>query len=105
MHQKLQTKNLILRTWTEADRDPFAAMNSDPRVMKYFPEILSRERSDILFDLIQKHFELRGYGPLAAEIRETGAFAGFIGLSVPTFEAHFTPCVEVGWRLIPEFWN
>lgn len=73
--------------------------------MKYLPEILSREKSDVLFDLIQRHFDLRGYGPLAAQIRETGAFAGFVGLSVPTFEAHFTPCVEVGWRLIPEFWN
>jgi RimJ/RimL family protein N-acetyltransferase len=32
-------------------------------------------------------------------------FAGFVGLSVPGFEAQFTPCVEIGWRLDAAYWN
>lgn len=80
-------------------------MNADPRVMEYFPRTLTSAESDALADFVEDHFARRGFGPLAAEIRETGAFAGFIGLSVPSFEAHFTPAVEIGWRLAYEYWG
>ena len=91
--------------WRESDRDAFAEMNSNPRVMRYFPRTLSRQDSDALFARIRAHIDRHGFGLFAVELRETGAFAGFIGLTVPTLEAHFVPCVEIGWRLLPEFWN
>jgi RimJ/RimL family protein N-acetyltransferase len=94
----IETPRLILRPWRESDRDPFARMNADPRVMEFFPACLSRAESDTLFDRARLCV-------LAAELRETGEFIGFIGLSSPTFEAHFTPCVEIGWRLAAEHWN
>jgi RimJ/RimL family protein N-acetyltransferase len=94
----IETPRLILRSWRDSDRDPFARMNADPRVMEFFPACLSREESDALFD--RARLSVR-----AAELRETGDFIGFIGLSVPTFEAHFTPCVEIGWRLAAEHWG
>jgi RimJ/RimL family protein N-acetyltransferase len=94
----IETPRLILRPWRDADRDPFARMNADPRVMEFFPACLSREESDALFDRAR-------LSVLAAELRDTGEFIGFIGLSVPTFEAHFTPCVEIGWRLAAEHWG
>jgi RimJ/RimL family protein N-acetyltransferase len=28
-----------------------------------------------------------------------------VGLAIPSFQAHFTPCVEVGWRLASKFWG
>jgi RimJ/RimL family protein N-acetyltransferase len=102
---RIVTERLVLREWREQDRDPFAGMNADPRVMRYFPGVLTRAESDTAFDRIQEHFRTRGLGLFAAELRDDGAFAGFIGLSVPRFEAHFTPCVEIGWRLLPECWN
>ena len=80
-------------------------MNSDPRVMEFFPACLTREESDALVVLAEAHFETRGFGPFAAELRDTGEFAGFVGLMVPRFEAYFTPCVEIGWRLAAKFWN
>jgi RimJ/RimL family protein N-acetyltransferase len=101
----LETERLILREWRESDEDPFAAMNSDLRVMEFFAGPLSRQESDLLIDRINAHFRRHGFGPFAAELRRDRAFIGFIGLSVPEFQAPFTPCVEIGWRLAAEHWN
>ena len=73
--------------------------------MAHFPEPLSRERSDRLIDAIEAGFDRRGFGLWALEIRSSGELAGFAGLSVPSFEAHFTPAVEVGWRLKRAAWG
>ena len=91
--------------WRPEDRVHFAAMNRDERVMRYFPALLSVAESDALVQRIEAHFAQHQFGPWAAEMKATGEFAGFIGLSVPRFEAHFTPCVEIGWRLAARFWN
>jgi RimJ/RimL family protein N-acetyltransferase len=101
----LNTERLLLRRWREADREPFARMNADSRVMEYFPAPLTRAESDALVDRIEAHFAEHGWGVWAAEIRATCEFIGFIGLNVPTFQAHFTPCVEIGWRLAAERWG
>ena len=101
----LRTERLILRRWRAADRELFARMNTDPRVMEYFPAMLSRAESEALVDWAEAHFEERRFGPLAAELKATGEFVGFIGLSVPRFKAAFTPCVEIGWRLAAEYWG
>jgi RimJ/RimL family protein N-acetyltransferase len=45
------------------------------------------------------------FGLFAAEARDTQELAGFVGLMVPQFEAYFTPCVEIGWRLGVHHWN
>jgi RimJ/RimL family protein N-acetyltransferase len=101
----LETERLILREWAAADREPFAQINADPRVMEYLGEILSREQSDEVVERIETHFQTHGFGLFAAELSEGGEFIGFVGLAVPTFEAAFTPCVEIGWRLAAEYWG
>lgn len=101
----LETPRLVLRRWKEADLAPFTAMNADPEVMRYFPHGLSPAESLEAFHRMGAHFDRYGFGPFAAELRETGAWAGLLGLNVPTFEAPFTPCVEIGWRLARQFWN
>lgn len=80
-------------------------MNEDPRVMRYYPAPLTREESDALVDRIEAHFEKCGFGLWAVEIPGVTEFAGFVGISVPNFVAHFTPCVEIGWRLAAEHWG
>jgi RimJ/RimL family protein N-acetyltransferase len=80
-------------------------MNADPEVMRYMPGCLTAPESDALADRIEAHFSEHGFGLYAAELIESQQFAGFIGLSIPSFEAHFTPCVEIGWRLAAEHWN
>jgi RimJ/RimL family protein N-acetyltransferase len=101
----IETERLRLRTWERRDREPFARMNADPRVMEFLPAILSPAESDRMVDRIEDHFRERGLGLHALELREERAFIGFAGLSVPAFEAHFTPCVEIGWRLAAEYWG
>ena len=99
------TDRLILRPWRQADRQPFSQMNADPRVMEFMPGVLSREESDRLTDRIVAHFRQHDFGPYAVELRQDHSFIGFIGLSIPLFEAHFTPCVEIGWRLSADHWG
>jgi RimJ/RimL family protein N-acetyltransferase len=94
-----------MRRWAAADREPFACMNADARVMEYFPGTLTREESDGLVNRVEAHFDRHGFGLFAVELRETGMLIGFIGLSVPAFNAHFTPCVEIGWRLGFDYWG
>lgn len=100
-----ETPSLRLRRWLPADREPFAKLNADPRVMEFLGGVLTREESDAAVDRIEAHFEQHGFGRLAIELRETGAFIGAIGPAVVAFEAHFTPCVEIGWRLAFESWG
>jgi RimJ/RimL family protein N-acetyltransferase len=101
----IDTARLRLRRWTADDREPFAALNADPQVMEYFPSIQSRQESDAGAGRIAAHFERNGFGLWAVEIPEVTPFAGFIGLAVPGFEAPFTPCVEIGWRLAATYWG
>ncbi|MBE9041087.1 GNAT family N-acetyltransferase [Oscillatoriales cyanobacterium LEGE 11467] len=102
---KIQTSRLILRRWQESDRAPFAQLNADPRVMEYMPGLLSADENNDLVDRIENDFRDRGFGWFAVELASTQTFIGFIGLSVPRFEASFTPCVEIGWRLAFDYWG
>jgi RimJ/RimL family protein N-acetyltransferase len=80
-------------------------MSSDPEVMEHFPDVLSREESDGLAERIEAHFVRHGFGPWAVEVPGVAAFIGYVGLMVPRFEAPFTPCVEIGWRLARAYWG
>jgi ribosomal-protein-alanine N-acetyltransferase len=96
---------LVLRQWRTEDREAFAAMNADPVVMRHFPATLTREQSDALVDRIASGFAAHAYGLWAVEVPDVAPFAGFIGLMDVPFEAHFTPAVEVGWRLARAHWG
>lgn len=102
---ELMTPRLVLRPWRAADRDPFAALNADPEVMRHFPGLLSRAESDALAERIERHFAEKGYGPWAVEVRGGPPFIGFTGLGEVPFDAQFTPAVEVGWRLARAYWG
>jgi RimJ/RimL family protein N-acetyltransferase len=101
----LRTERLILRRWRLSDRAPFARLNGDPRVMEFFPSRLTPDESDAMIERIESHWRQHGFGPYAAELAADGTFIGFIGIFVPVFEAVFTPCVEIGWRLAAEYWG
>lgn len=96
---------MLLRRWRAADRAPFAALNADPDVMRWFPAPLTRAESDALAAGIEDDLACQGWGLWALEDRATGRFIGFTGLDRPTFAAPFTPAVEVGWRLARAAWG
>jgi len=99
----LGTDRLVLRQWTDADREPFALMGADPEVMRFFPSRLTEEQSDAFVDRASLHIAKHGWGLWVVE-RE-GEFLGFCGLSVPKFEADFLPGVEIGWRFAQHAWG
>jgi RimJ/RimL family protein N-acetyltransferase len=101
----VQTERLLLRQWKESDFEPFADLNADPDVMKHFPKMLAREETCALIEKIEKRFKEDSFSLWAVEIIDSGDFIGFVGLWRPQFEAHFTPCVEIGWRLAKRFWG
>src|SRR3954447_877233 len=94
-----ETERLLLRGWRDDDLEPFAALNADPRVMEHYPTPLTRAESDAMVrERILPEFAAQGVGLWAVEVPGVAAFIGFVGLQRPTFEARFTPCVEIGWR-------
>jgi ribosomal-protein-alanine N-acetyltransferase len=101
----MKTDRLILRRWRESDLAPFAAMNADPVVMEYYPACLDANESRDFIARVERKFETQGFGLWAATLKESGAFIGYIGLNVPTFDTAFTPCVEIGWRLSRDQWG
>ncbi len=101
----LRTERLLLRPWRDEDLAPFAALNADPAVREHFPSILSRGESDAAARRIRAEMERDGYGSWAVELPGEAPFVGVVGLSVPGFEAAFTPCVEIGWRLARDVWG
>jgi RimJ/RimL family protein N-acetyltransferase len=102
---EFETPRLLLWRWRESDREPFAAMNADPAVMEFFLSPLDRAASDASIDTWQSAFDARGWSNWAVELRESGQFVGFVGLSVPRRVLPFSPCVEVGWRLARACWG
>jgi ribosomal-protein-alanine N-acetyltransferase len=71
--------------------------------MEYMPNSLSREESDAMAARIREGLARHGFGWWAVEVFGVSEFIGFTGLSVPSYQAHFTPCVEIGWRLAQKF--
>lgn len=102
----MRTARLVLRDWRDDDLDAFAALNADPKVMEHYPAALTRAESDAMAARIRARIrEQDGWGLWAVEVPGESPFVGFVGLQHVPFEAHFTPAVEVGWRIAHAYWG
>jgi len=101
----LRTERTVLRPWRDDDLEAFAALCANAAVMRYFPSVLDREQSDQFARRVRGYFGDHGWGLWALEVPRLTAFAGFVGLMRQDFPAHFTPAVEVGWRLDARWWG
>jgi RimJ/RimL family protein N-acetyltransferase len=101
----LETARLRLRCWVDDDLEPFALLNADPRVREFFPNTLNRDQSDKEAVWIRNGLSNADFGLWAVEVPRTASFIGFTGLTVALFKAHFTPCVEIGWRFAFDYWR
>lgn len=101
----LETERLILRPWREEDRAPFAALNADAEVMRFFPAPLTREESDTLARAVMAHFDAHGWGLWAVERRTAPGFLGFVGLAHVRDAMPFAPAVQIAWRLARDAWG
>jgi RimJ/RimL family protein N-acetyltransferase len=98
---RLRTEHLVLRRWRPADREPFAALNSDPEVMEHLHGLMSREESDSFVDRIEADWRDRDFGLWAVEVPDEADLIGYVGLAVHPF----MPTPEIGWRLARPFWG
>ncbi|MFS8082220.1 MAG: GNAT family N-acetyltransferase [Ginsengibacter sp.] len=101
----ISTERLCLRRWIDSDSASFIKMNSDPQVMKYFPQLSTSAETMAMINRINLAFDINGFGLWAVENKITKEFLGFTGFMIPQFESFFTPCVEIGWRLKKESWG
>lgn len=101
----VETQRLILRQWKQSDEGPYIKLNSDPEVMEYFPSVQTRPETLIQIKRISDFIDQNGYGFFAVERKDNHQFIGFTGISEARFEAYFTPCIEIGWRLSKENWG
>ena len=101
----IETARLLLRKWCAADRDPLAAMLADPRYYRFMPGPSPRSAADAQFDRIQQKIEAQGFGPWVVELPDAAQFIGFLGRGIPRPTLPASPCVEIGWHLIPSFWG
>lgn len=97
----LRTPRLILRSWRPDDLATFAALNTDPEVMRYLGEELSTEQATQLADDIHARFLQRGFGMLPVERSDDGVFLGICGINY----THWYPDEEIGWRFAKEHWG
>ena len=100
-----ETQRLILRDWCDSDTESFVALNQNPQVMEFFPDILTKQQSVDLLIKLKDEISQRGFGFYACELKANHAFIGMVGLHVPDFNAHFTSCVEIGWRIASNYWR
>ena len=103
----IPTERLLLRRWKDDDLDAFAAMSADCEVMRFIGDGGTRTREQCARTI--RNFELewdeKGYGLFALELRDSGEFIGFTGLSDPEFPPEVMPAVEIGWRLARAHWG
>jgi ribosomal-protein-alanine N-acetyltransferase len=102
---ELRTERLLLRRWLPEDLEPYAALNADPVVREHFANTLTRRECEAEIANFEERFDQRGYGMWAVEVPGVASCIGFIGLDLATFDAPFTPAVEVGWRLARDHWG
>ncbi len=102
---EIDTDRLRLRQWCAADREPFAALNADPRVMEFFPARLSRAESDAMADRCESLIAEHGWGLWAVETRNGREFIGSVGLHRTAPELPFSPSIEISWRLAAQHWG
>ena len=100
----IRTERLVLRRWTDQDRQPFAKLNADPAVMEHMQGTMTRERSDAFIDRIESWWADHGWGLWAVEVADAAPFIGYVGLWPADYVAN-RPMVEVGWRLAREHWS
>ena len=106
MAVELRTSRLLLRPWRDEDIAAFVEMSSDPLVMEYLLPLSERGLSaEAWVARARAHWEEHGFGQWVVELPGAASFIGVVGLGVVSYQAPFTPAVEVAWRLARPYWG
>jgi RimJ/RimL family protein N-acetyltransferase len=101
----IETARLILRTWREQDAEALYQINQDPRVVEFLPGMMTMDEVHAFMEHCNRGFIEHRFCLFAVELKATHELIGYIGLNIPNWQAHFTPCVEIGWRLGSQYWG
>lgn len=103
---RVETGRLRLRPWDERDIAPFAAINADPDVRRYYyPAILTPAETAEVIAECDAHWRQHGFAFVALERKADGALIGGLGLSIAGDEIQGGPHVEIGWILGRPYWR
>jgi len=105
MQYLFKSERLGFRNWMVSDISKMVEISADPKVMEYFPSILTAQQTEEFIERMQKQFSDEGFCYFAVDKLEDQKFIGFIGLSIQTFKSIFTPCIDIGWRLLQTEWG
>jgi|SRR5579863_780881 len=101
----IETERLILRSWHDEDVEPFFAIHQDPVMMEFLNGPTNLQEAKTFKDRANRQIATFGYGRWVCELKSTQQLIGFIGLNIPLFVAHFTPAVELGFRVARPYWG
>ncbi len=105
MTVSLRTERLLLRPWRDDDVAAFAELSADPAVMEFLLPFADRAAGEAWAARARRHWDEHGFGQWVVEIPGEASFAGVVGLARTAYEAHFTPAVEIAWRLARAYWG
>lgn len=100
-----KSDRLGFRNWEDTDIDVLHQINSDKEVMEFFPSCPSLMETHDFVHRMRHQYQEKGFCYFAVDLLENASLIGFIGLSTKDFEADFTPCVDIGWRIKKSEWN
>lgn len=101
----LRTPRLLLRRWREADLDGFVELSADPIAMEYLLPLPDRAACEAWTAAVQAYWDRYGFGQWVVEVPGQASFVGVVGFGRLTYAAHFTPAVEIAWRLKRKYWG
>ena len=105
MAVSLRTSRLLLRPWRDADVAPYAELSADPAVMEFLQPATEPGAAEAWVARVRAHWRRCGFGQWVVEIPGEASLIGVVGLSTVAYDAHFTPAVEVAWRLARAQWG
>lgn len=99
------SERLGFRNWDQEDIDKLYLINTDKKVMEFFPDVSTKQQTTEFVHRMKRQFEDKGFCYFAVDRLDNREFIGFIGLSEQTYVADFTPCIDIGWRINSGEWN
>ena len=97
-----ETGRLVIRQFTEDDKEIFFLLNGNEAVVRYIRPVKTREECDqFLAIVIAAADENHLYGRWAVHEKGSGEFVG----SFAIIPAENTDKMQMGYALLPEHWN